>query len=744
MTVHGHPGWPDADRPAPRRFDGIICFGGEDWWYHNRGHFDIRLMQEFSTSMPVLYVNSIGMRTPRPREGRMFLARIRRKLRSIRRGLVPVSDGFAVLSPIVLPGRAGLALTRPFLTRTVRSAARRRGITRPLVWVACPTAVDAVAALDPAAVIYQRTDRYEDFKGVDADRIRNYDRRLKTRADLTLFCSTVLFEQEAGDCRCACYVDHGLDLARFETAAKGETPELGEIDNLPRPRIGFVGGIDDHTFDAGLFLDVARRLPAAHFVLVGACSLRSGWCDLPNVSLLGQRAYEEIPRYLAAFDVLIMPWNRSPWIEACNPVKLKEYLASGRPIVSTDFAELRHYKGLVRVASNAETFAEAIRWALREPGDAAPRRDRVRDEAWSSKARIILSKLAAPGAATRGLVQFASKRSGRLNRPRSRKSECAAGGRYGALGTVRQRPARIDLAACIVLAGGLRPSPLASATRRSVLDLWLTPHHTVLDCWLDRFAEIAAGMPAPIRVAHDSILPPPCPSARLRDRVIIERDPQAIRGPVGVVADLCTAYAPNQHVVVVEAARYLSASLQPMLLEHVERQADISVAANPDGSPAGIYVIRCGALDLVPAAGFMDLKEQWLCKAVDAALNVRVHWFPGPGALALRTCRQFLAAARVANDALGGPIARGSGGLRVICPGVLIGPGATVVDSIVMPGAIVGANAVVARSLLCPHARVEQEADVVEAVVVATARAGQEGPLTFGGKRGRRGGKRAA
>ena len=76
-----------ADTPL-RRFDGIICFGGEDWWYHNRGHYDMQMMGRLSEHMPVLYVNSIGMRTPSPTEGRMFLHRVRRKLRSIRRGLV--------------------------------------------------------------------------------------------------------------------------------------------------------------------------------------------------------------------------------------------------------------------------------------------------------------------------------------------------------------------------------------------------------------------------------------------------------------------------------------------------------------------------------------------------------------------------------------------------------------------------------------------------------------------------------
>jgi len=382
---------------ASRSFDGIICFGGEDWWYHNRGHYDMQMMRRLSRMCPVLYVNSIGMRVPRPGEGRMFVRRIGRKLRSLRRGMVQIADNFAVFSPFVLPGRRGLALTRRLLARAVRSAARKQKITHPLVWVACPTAAEVIDALHPAAVLYQRTDRYEHFNGVNVDRISAYDARLKARADLTVFCSKFLYEREADDCRSACIVDHGVDFERFEAASSGVAALPRDIAALGRPRIGFVGAIDAHTFDPDLFLEVARRIPTARFVLVGPCSLPAGWCQASNVSILGQRPYEEIHSYMAACDVLIMPWRRSEWIEACNPVKLKEYLATGRPVVSTDFPELRAYDGLVRSVRDAEAFAEAVRSALRDGGDPRPRRQRVCRENWSSKAQAVLDELAARG-----------------------------------------------------------------------------------------------------------------------------------------------------------------------------------------------------------------------------------------------------------------------------------------------------------------------------------------------------------
>ena len=160
-----------------------------------------------------------------------------------------------------------------------------------------------------------------------------------------------------------------------------------------QPRIDFVGRLDAHTFDAFLYCQIARRVSGMSFVLVRHCSLPAQWCREPNVVLLGQKPYESVPAYMAACDVLIMPWKQNDWIRACNPVKLKEYLAVGRPIVSTPFDELARYQGLVRVVRTPELFARAIRDALSEPADTAAMRERVENETWTAKAEQILGEI---------------------------------------------------------------------------------------------------------------------------------------------------------------------------------------------------------------------------------------------------------------------------------------------------------------------------------------------------------------
>jgi glycosyltransferase involved in cell wall biosynthesis len=275
------------------------------------------------------------------------------------------------------------------------------GIRRPLIWITCPPAAQLLKYFPERPLVYQRTDRWECFPGCDPDQIRAYHARLSAAATVTLFCSRLLLEEEAAACCDPLFVDHGVDFEAFVSAGDGQTPEPADMAGIPRPRVGFIGGIDSHTFDPELFLAVARKLPDAQFVLIGSSSLPADWCQLSNVTLLGQKPYEQVPAYMAACDVLIMPWNRNRWIQACNPVKLKEYLAVGRPVVSTDFAELKHYPA-VRTANDAEAFAAQISEALVEGCDVAAQREQVRGHTWAAKSEQVIRALKRNGWAMAG------------------------------------------------------------------------------------------------------------------------------------------------------------------------------------------------------------------------------------------------------------------------------------------------------------------------------------------------------
>ncbi len=458
--------------------NGIICFGGVDWWYHNRGHYDIQMMRELSRHTPVLYINSIGMRTPRLAEGKVFAGRVFRKMKSWSHGLELVRENFAVMSPITIPKFRSSAAAKAVLAEQVRDAAAWMGITRPLVWVAVPTAAEVLDRVPSEGLVYQRTDRFEHYPNVDTERIRVFDQTLKADADLTLFCSRSVFEEESADCRMAAFVDHGVDFEQFQAAGDGELPEPSDVRALPHPRVGFVGGIDAHTFDPELFLQTAAALPECAFVMVGACSLPEGWCTLDHVHFLGRKAYDAVAAYMAACDVLIMPWNRSPWIKACNPVKLKEYLAVGRPVVSTPFDELEHYQGLVCVADGAQEFVEGIRAALKTSPDVNAMREHVQQETWTAKARLVLENLQQAGVSFRG-TPAARRRNGVVG-------QSAAGVR-----SETRAPAHVNTKRQLLPLGLLLPSKRGAYWRKrhfiAAVIMALCAAWVTRDAWADIF-----------------------------------------------------------------------------------------------------------------------------------------------------------------------------------------------------------------------------------------------------------------
>ncbi len=378
---------------APREktcvYDGIICIGGEDWWYHNRGHFDFQIMRRLAEEKPVLFVNSLAVRMPSLKDKALFLKRIARKLKSFKRGLVNVENNFWVYSPLSVPGKYGRLISQTTLAPQIRLAARRAGIRNPLLWMHCPAGAHLVDGLSPVATILQRTDRFEAFPEITDNSVADAIAYLKSSADLVVYCNEDLMREEEGEVNRACLLTHGVDYEHFVRAGDLDASPPPDMSHIEGPIVGFTGGIDYHTFDPELLLATAKRLPHCQFVLVGNCSLEENWCTLANVHLLGQKPYDQIARYMAACDTLIMPWNKSEWIKACNPIKLKEYLSTGRPVVTTDFPALAPYRHLVRVADGPDEFANAIADCLLWPPAPEAARASVCRESWDAKAHAL-------------------------------------------------------------------------------------------------------------------------------------------------------------------------------------------------------------------------------------------------------------------------------------------------------------------------------------------------------------------
>jgi glycosyltransferase involved in cell wall biosynthesis len=381
------------------RLPGYICFSAQDFWYHNRAHSDIQLMRNVAADRTVLFVNSIGMRMPVPGRSTQPLRRVLRKARSVAK-LVrrPIADrpNFFVMTPLIVPfygNRLARAVNARMVRAQVRAVARLIGIRRAVVVVTIPTAWDVVRGMARTSLLVNRSDRFSSFPEADRTLMEGFERQLLAHADHVLYASGAFQAEEAAltEGR-AFFLDHGVDLDHFQ-ARPAET-EPADLASIPHPRIGFFGSLDDYLVDFDLLELVAREIPEAQLVLIGdaTCSMRR-FDSLPNVHWLGFRPYDEIPAYGSGFDVALMPWLQNEWIQSCNPIKLKEYLALGLPTVSVDFPEVRRYAGPVSIAGDRDAFVAQVRAALfgPDPVSAADRRAAVAGASWQGRAKALVA-----------------------------------------------------------------------------------------------------------------------------------------------------------------------------------------------------------------------------------------------------------------------------------------------------------------------------------------------------------------
>ena len=345
------------------------------------------LISRLARDRRVLWVNSIGLR--RPRLDARDLGRIWRKAWAILGGSRgapgPAAEPppFPVLAPhaLPLPGNPlARAFNRRVLGRQVGRTATALGIAQPVLWISLPTAVDVVGTLAEHAVVYYCGDDFGALAGVDHAPVLSLERELVERADLVLTASERLARRfPPGKTR---LLPHGVDFERFATPV-APAPDLP----APGPVAGFYGSLADW-LDTGLLAGVARRLPDWTFLLIGEAKTDlSALAGLPNVILAGPRPHEELPAYVQHWTVSLLPFRDNDQIRASNPLKLREYLAAGRPLVGTDFPALDGYRDLVRVAAGADGFAAALEAARLEPAERGiERRARVAGESWEARA----------------------------------------------------------------------------------------------------------------------------------------------------------------------------------------------------------------------------------------------------------------------------------------------------------------------------------------------------------------------
>jgi glycosyltransferase involved in cell wall biosynthesis len=348
----------------------IICFSG-DWEGDplSKRHIMLRLAQRNR----VLWVNSMGNRNPSASV--RDLRRMVKKLRQFWGGCRRITENFHVLQPLVIPfhgNRLASWLNKGLLLAHLRYTCRNLGFNRLLTWSFNPSSAGVAGLLGEEIVIYHCVDDNGEFTGTDRSVIRSLESQLLAKADAVIVSSSPLLEAMRLRHSNVVLIGHGVEVEHFRKACEPQTVAPEEIAGLKRPLVGFFGLLADWV-DLRLVRAMARARPLWNFVLIGKSDTDlEPLAGLSNVHLLGRREYGDLPAYCKGFDVAILPFVVNPLTLAANPLKLREYLAAGLPVVATDIPETRRWAPLVSICTGESEFVAAIEEILAD-GRTGPR-----------------------------------------------------------------------------------------------------------------------------------------------------------------------------------------------------------------------------------------------------------------------------------------------------------------------------------------------------------------------------------
>ncbi|MCU1383035.1 MAG: glycosyltransferase [Acidobacteria bacterium] len=257
---------------------------------------------------------------------------------------------------------------RDWQRRLLGDAIRRHVPGDFVVWFYTPMALLFTHGLDAAAVVYDCMDELSAFAGAPPE-LQRLEAELFRRAHVVFTGGQTLYEAKRASHANVHAFPSSVDVAHF-ARARHIQHEPADQAGIPGPRIGFFGVIDER-MDYGLLAGVAAARPDWHLVLVGPTA-KVDPVSLPraaNVHYLGGKTYAQLPDYIAGWDVAMLPFARNDATRYISPTKTPEYLAAGKPVVSTSIRDVvRPYgqQGLARIADTVEEFVAAVEAALRE------------------------------------------------------------------------------------------------------------------------------------------------------------------------------------------------------------------------------------------------------------------------------------------------------------------------------------------------------------------------------------------
>jgi glycosyltransferase involved in cell wall biosynthesis len=366
----------------------MVVFG-EDWGRHPSS--TQHLVRRLAGEAQIIWVNSLGLRRPRLRFADFDRLRVKAlslvgEKRSRNKDVSGGSPFAAIIHPRTIPwpgSRLAAWFNRASLRQQIGQVMAAAKMTRPIVWTSLPTALPVVGALNEYALVYYAGDDFGALAGVDHRPVLAMEKKLADKADLIIAASPQIAERFSAEKTRV--LAHGVDYVQFA----GPVPRAADLPS-GRPIAGFYGSISEW-IDTEALAQAAAALPGWDFVLIGR--IETDVTTLkhhPNIHLLGPRTHGQLASYCQHWDVSLLPFKRSRQIDASNPLKLREYLAAGKPVLASyDFPAAVSFSEAIIIAGQGETFSEAI---LRAHADKRPKTFRqsfVLKESWQSRAATL-------------------------------------------------------------------------------------------------------------------------------------------------------------------------------------------------------------------------------------------------------------------------------------------------------------------------------------------------------------------
>ncbi|WP_392532562.1 UDP-galactopyranose mutase [Nostoc sp. C117] len=312
-------------------------------------------------------------------------------------------SGVVVVVPHLPEGISEEAINAD-LKLLIDSLFAEHNISKYICWYYTPMAIAFTDHLQPQAVVYDCMDELSAFQGASPT-LKNYEAVLFRRADLVFTGGQSLYESKVNQHPNVYAFPSSVDVAHFGQARNIQEPE--DQAHIPHPRLGFFGVIDER-MDIELLAGIAEARPDWHLVIIGPV-VKIDPATLPqheNIHYLGGRDYKQLPAYLAGWDLAMLPFARNESTRFISPTKTPEYLAAGRPVVSTSIRDVVRPYGeskLVRIADTVSEFVVAAEQGMQEDTATSEWLSRVDvflekiswDRTWASMMKLIDSAIAA-------------------------------------------------------------------------------------------------------------------------------------------------------------------------------------------------------------------------------------------------------------------------------------------------------------------------------------------------------------